>query len=63
MRLAGTFTAPGLAAGFFAATAGTSLVAGPNYQLELSTGTSLAISLQKVTLNGDRPAIGQFEAP
>jgi hypothetical protein len=60
--LTGTFTSGERAAGFFAAPPGTSLVAGPNYELELTEGKTLAISIQKVVLNGHRPAIVQFQA-
>jgi hypothetical protein len=58
--LSGNFTGPGHAAGFFAAPPGTSLIAGPNYQLVLASKETVAIAIEKVTLNGHRPAFVQF---
>jgi hypothetical protein len=56
--ITGTFTAP--LEGFFAAPAGTSLVAGVRCELALVDGRTLPVTLTKVVLNGHRPAMVFF---
>jgi hypothetical protein len=54
----GTFTAP--REGFFAAPAGTNLVAGAVCELALTDGRTLSVTLTKVVPNGHRPAMVFF---